>query len=326
MKPTLNFPSMPNRPYFKQSSQALCLFLASFGFSSSLKSEPIPPTIAPTSALSAEWTSLLDQNLTNWELWMGCPHKTVKGLPPETPLSEDSHGGTPLGLNNDPKKVFSVFEEADEPVLQITGEIYGGLTTKNSYSNYHFRCQFKWGTLKWEPRLKAARDNGILLHCTGRHGAFWNVWKQSVEFQVQERDMGDLYLLSGAGGQAYFTGDATNPERQSYDPTSNDLSHGGKVKHLNGAFESPLGEWNALEVLTMGRTAVFLVNGTVVQAVRNMQCSNPKGAGKIPLYSGQIQLQCEGAEAFYRRVEIKSLSKYPEEIQKSVKFTAEELK
>jgi hypothetical protein len=82
-----------------------------------------------TSAASTNWIPLLDADLTHWELWMGVPHHIVTGLPPGTPVSPDRHQGKPLGLNNDPKHVFSVRMEGGEPVLCISGEIFGGLTT-----------------------------------------------------------------------------------------------------------------------------------------------------------------------------------------------------
>jgi len=78
-------------------------------------------------AQTNEWTNLLDAKLSHWELWMGVPHETVKGLPPGTPTSPNGHNGKPLGLHNDPKHVFSVIEEDGQPVLQITGEIFGWL-------------------------------------------------------------------------------------------------------------------------------------------------------------------------------------------------------
>jgi len=149
--------------------------------------------IPKPAVLQPGWRPLLDQKLTSWELWMGVPHRTVVGLPQGTPTSATGHEGTPLGLNNDPKHVFSIRMEEGEPVLYITGEIFGGLTTLETFSNYHFRAQFKWGERRWEPNLTVARDSGLLYHCTGPHGAFWKVWKRCLEFQVAEKDTGDLF-------------------------------------------------------------------------------------------------------------------------------------
>ncbi|MEM6772392.1 MAG: hypothetical protein AAF597_17580, partial [Bacteroidota bacterium] len=125
--------------------------------------------------LSSAWMDLLDADFSHWEKFIGVPHVSVP-LPEDVPKSENVHVGTPLGLNNDPLGVFTMIEEEGEPVLKINGQVYGGLTTKEAYGNYHLQLQFKWAEKKWPPRLKARRDNGLLYHCTGPHGAFWNVW------------------------------------------------------------------------------------------------------------------------------------------------------
>ena len=117
---------------------------------------------------------LLDEDLSHFEKWNGVPHTTILGLPEGTYQSDNVHKGTALGLNNDIKNVFSVIKEDGELILKITGEIYGGLTTKASYENYHLSVMFKWGDKKWEPRLEDLRDSGILYHAHGDHGSFWN--------------------------------------------------------------------------------------------------------------------------------------------------------
>lgn len=271
------------------------------------------------SIVSTNWISLLDTNLAHWELWMGVPHHTVTDLPAGTPTSLDAHEGTPLGLNNDPKHVFTIRMEANEPVLRISGEIFGGLTTLETYSNYHFRVQFKWGERKWEPKLQVVRDNGILFHCTGPHGAFWNVWKRSLEFQVEEKNMGDLYCLAGTGATVSVVKGAKDwyydpaGERKPVGQVANSVT--GKVAHLPGDFEKPNGEWNTLELYAFNRTAVYVVNGRAVQVLRDLTLADGK-----PLSEGQIQLQSEGAEAYYRRIEISSVTDLPFEIKQAAGF------
>ena len=273
------------------------------------------------------WTPLLDAKLTRWELWMGVPHQSVQGLPPGTPTSPDGHKGTPLGLNNDPKHVFSVRMEDGEPILAITGEIFGGLTTLQTYSNYCFRCQFKWGQRKWAPKLSVPRDNGILFDCTGPHGAMWNVWKSSMEFQVQEHDMGDAFFLAGTSAKApalqedkFWFYDATN-QVHSFGTVKDNL--GGRLCHRKGEFEKPNGEWNTLELYTIGDSAVYVVNGQVVQVLHDIAFAHgtPRNPGPSqPLTAGQLQIQCEGAEAYYRRMEIRPLADYPPDIRAAAGF------
>ena len=266
---------------------------------------------------------LLDEKLTNWELWMGVPHQTVTGLPPGTPTSPNGHDGTPLGLGNDPKHVFTIHTDSGEPVLHITGEIFGGLTTLQTYANFHFRTEFRWGQLKWEPKLKAVRDNGILFDCTGPHGVFWKVWKSSLEFQVEEKNMGDLYLLNGTSAQVPVVM-VQNLKGWHFDPTGALTTFGhapgatpGNVKHLAGDFEKPNGEWNTLELYSMGQTDIFVVNGNVVNVLRKTGRWTGSDTAVTPLTGGQIQIQSEGAECEYRRMGIEAISDFPADIKKT---------
>ena len=107
-------------------------------------------------------------------------------------------GEAVLGLNRDPLGVFTVQIVDGEPVLRITGQVFGGLTSLQSFDNFHLRTQQRWGTLKWEPRLNAVRDNGILIFCVGEHGAGGKNWMRSQECQVQEGDIGDWWPIAGA--------------------------------------------------------------------------------------------------------------------------------
>ena len=139
--------------------------------------------------------TLLDTNLSHFQKWNGIPHSSVKGLPEGTYQSNNITKGTPLGLNNDLKNTFTIITENNELVLKVTGEIYGALTTKASYQNYHLSVMFKWGDKKWAPRLKTKRDNGIIYHSYGEYGRFWKTWKSGLEYQIQETDIGDYVGL-----------------------------------------------------------------------------------------------------------------------------------
>ena len=106
-------------------------------------------------------------DLSKWDKFIGAPHHTVEIEGYEKGNGMDE--GTPLGLNNDPLNVFSMVEMEGEPVLAISGEVYGGVNTKKEYENYHLSLQFKWGTKKYEPRLDKPMDSGILYHCQEGH-------------------------------------------------------------------------------------------------------------------------------------------------------------
>lgn len=256
-----------------------------------------------------KWTDLLDSNLSQWELWMGVPHTSVQELPEGTPQS-NSNKGTPLGLGNDPKKVFSVIEEDGRPVLKITGEIYGGLTTLKEYGDYHFSCEVKFGGRKWEPRLDMQRDSGVLYHCSGGHGVFWNVWMRSLEYQVQENNLGDLYLLAGTAADVPTS---PNPIKipgvpaKRWDPTKPFNPANGAERSVN--HENPHGEWTTAEFYVLGQQAIHLVNGCVVLSLDKARLEDGS-----PLRKGKLQIQSEGAEVYYRNIRLRPITAFPVEI------------
>jgi Domain of Unknown Function (DUF1080) len=263
---------------------------------------------AHVSDATARHTELLDATLSQWEVFLGVPHSSVTGLPAGTFQSGDVTKGTPLGLNNDTKKVFTTFTEGGTTVLHISGEIYGGLTTKKDYANYHLAMDFKWGERKWEPRLDQKRDSGILYHCHGEHGAFWQVWKSCLESQVQETDMGDLHMLAGPKSKSKFR--VVGEKQNVFDPQS-PSPWGEWVGHLSGSHEPdrPHGEWNHLEVYVVGDSAIHVVNGIVVLASIDALDKNGK-----PLTSGQIQIQSEAAECFYKNIRLTPIKAFPPDI------------
>ena len=87
--------------------------------------------------------SLLDKELSNFDIWLSIPHTSVTDLPEGTYQSDKINSGDPIGLNNNLKNIFSIIEEDGEPVLKITGEIFGCISSKTSYENYHLSVMFK---------------------------------------------------------------------------------------------------------------------------------------------------------------------------------------
>ncbi len=83
------------------------------------------------------------------------------------------------------------------------------------------------------------------------------------------------------------------------------------MAHLAGDFENPHGEWTTVELYCYGDKAIHVVNGHVVMVLENSRLVEPDGTSK-PLTSGKIQFQSEGAECYYRNIEIKKLEKLPD--------------
>jgi hypothetical protein len=256
------------------------------------------------------FTPLLDARLSKWEKWLGVPHRSyevpgyVRGATPkEDPV---------LGLNRDPLDVFTVKLVDGEPVLHITGQVFGGLTTLKSFENFHLRTQHRWGTRKWEPRLNAVRDNGILFHCIGEHGAGGKNWMRSQECQVQEGDIGDWWPIAGAMVDAAVKDEDGKVVR--YLPGAPLRAMRSRIWHGTDYPEKPSGEWNTVEVYAFAGDAVFRLNGRTVNVIRNSRYREKGSDQEIPLKAGKLQIQSEAAECQYRRLELRPLTAWPQEV------------
>ncbi|HET6984241.1 MAG TPA: DUF1080 domain-containing protein, partial [Myxococcaceae bacterium] len=67
--------------------------------------------------------------------------------------------------------------------------------------------------------------------------------------------------------------------------------------------------WNTLELIASGRDSVNIVNGKRVNAAIELETN--AGRGWVPLRQGRIALQAEGAEVFYRNVQVRPLVYLP---------------
>jgi hypothetical protein len=212
---------------------------------------------------------------------------------------------------DDPKKVFTV----RDGVLDISGEEFGGLTTRDEFRDYVLSVEWKWGDRTFGSRKRSARDSGLLLHCVGPDGAAGGNWMESQECQIIEGGCGDLIIVGangnkpsltcetrrGTDGQLYFEKGGKSETRDSArfnwwgrDPRWKD------VLGFRGArdVEKPAGEWNRMEVICDGDSITNIVNGYLVNA-----------ATRSSLTKGKIIIQSEGAEILFRKIEVRPLVK-----------------
>jgi hypothetical protein len=225
----------------------------------------------------------------------------------------------------DPRSVFSV----TNGMIRISGEGLGYLATKQAYQNYSLVAEFKWGQSNWHwgDRVSKARDSGIFLHATGPDGNSHDgrgAFKAAIECQIMQGAVGDLLLILGTNsfGQLIaptFTAEiAAQPDPDGWPywapgkGQSRTITRWGRLNWFNKSsnwkdtlgfrgsndIESPESEWTHLEcVCDSSRISVF-VNGTLVNQASNVFPSR-----------GQILLQCEGSEIFFRKLELHPLSK-----------------
>jgi hypothetical protein len=101
-----------------------------------------PLVLCAQSQAEGEWTRLLDADLSHWDSYLS--YRLQDSYEGKVPKDAAGAAIEPIGLNADTFGVFSVSSEDNEPVLKISGEIYGCLVTKKEYSNYHLRLKVKW--------------------------------------------------------------------------------------------------------------------------------------------------------------------------------------
>jgi len=264
-------------------------------------------------SMESGWIKLLDKNLNQWETYLSYRYnENFNGL---VPVNDKGEIIKPVGYNKNEANVFSVAIVNNEPVLRISGEIYGCIFTKQEFQNYHLKLKIKWGTQKWEPRLKDPMDSGILYHSQGECGVdYWHSWMQSQEFQVMEGGLGDYWCCAATGAQVKMHDPAARNDMGVYDPDgiSTPMGVGGTrtgfVQHSQD-FEKP-GEWNTLELICFGDKSIHIVNGHVVMALSKLVSKD--GDVLKPLIKGRIQLQSEAAEVFYKDIEIRKIDSIPD--------------
>jgi Domain of Unknown Function (DUF1080) len=181
------------------------------------------------------------------------------------------------GKNNDPEKIFSV----ENGLLHISGKEFGYICTERTFTNFHLAVEFKWGEKKYPPRNAdtTKRDNGICYYFSS--DAKDTVWPRSIECQIQEGDTGDFWLISGV--TIKVNGIRSQPD-----------SFTRLKKRIDA--EMPTGQWNRVEVIANRGKITYIVNGKIVNEGEDSNVSQ-----------GKILIQSEGAEIYYRNIELAEL-------------------
>jgi hypothetical protein len=232
------------------------------------------PSDAGGSADAGQWISLFDgKTLSGWRRYLG----------PVAP------GEEPLGSENDPKGVFKVVADKDgEPAIRISGEVWGALISRVSFSRFEFEAEYKWGTLLFPPLN--AFDSGIMYFSVGPDGAVnaggpslseppgSGAFLVSMEYQLTPSDVGGMYNL---GPIEFRAGPAM-------------------------ARQERAGQWNAVSIRSDATGVTHFLNGEKVRSASTFVLKLPGDATR-PLEEGALQLQSEGSEIFFRRVRIRGL-------------------
>jgi hypothetical protein len=257
---------------------------------------------APLPGDQETWKMLFNgRDLTGWDTYLGPAFD-----------SSGNKTGNPIGLNSDPYHVFSIVKDHGENVIRISGEYFGAITTTREYGDFHLRLMFRWGQETWPPKKGKKRDSGLLYHSVGPLGADGGFWMRSQELQIQEGDCGDYWGV--AGGSEEVRAIRKSDSEYVYNPagklfTFNAFGPTGRrcIKGADG--EMPSGQWNTVDLYTHGDTSIHVINGKKVMLL--LHSSQRENGKLIPLTSGKIQIQSEGAEVYYKKIMIRSITSIP---------------
>lgn len=224
--------------------------------------------------------------------------------------------------DDDPRRVFTV----EDGTIRISGEGFGYLSTLTSYRDYHLIVEYRWGSRNWGPRVGKARDSGVFLHAVGPDGNSYDgngAYRAAIECQVMQGAVGDLILIRGRSADGsnipvrLSARVAPQRDREGWPTWQPDgmpitLMGTGRVNWLakdaewkdqwnfrgRQDCESPVDQWTRIECFCRNDTIEVRVNGQLVNRADHVFPS-----------AGEILLQCEGSEIFFRRIELLPLEK-----------------
>ena len=137
------------------------------------------------------------------------------------------------------------------------------------------------------------------------------MWMQSFECQIQENDMGDFWPVA----KTIVDVEARRADEKS--PWT--FMKGAEVQRgvseriiRNPKSEKPSGEWNTVEIYVVGQTSAHVCDGKtnmILTALRRKVDGREE-----PVTRGKIQIQSEGAEVFYRNIEVRPIERIPDEV------------
>jgi hypothetical protein len=139
-----------------------------------------------------------------------------------------------------PSGVFKVING----VIQIKGEPFGYMRTKESYSEYKLHVEWRWPA--------EATNSGVFVHAQLPD----TIWLKCIECQLQAGNAGDFVCMNGAD-----MNERTDKAKRS-------------VKKAGASSEKPEGEWNIMEVLCKGNTIEVYVNGTLQNKATGINVSS----------------------------------------------------
>src|SRR6266849_7947383 len=132
------------------------------------------------------------------------------------------------GKHKDPTGVFKV-EDGIIHILDVPmsdGKSDNGyLATNQDFSNVRIHVEYKWGVKR---STEGKRNSGLLYLAVGPDA----IYPRSLECQIEETDVGDLWIVNGASVTAFFIGASMamyDDDMQAGTPVRSLPSHSSRV-------------------------------------------------------------------------------------------------
>jgi hypothetical protein len=286
-------------------------FVAALCFSSRAASADFTPqtlVLQDVPAATGPAVALFNgKDLDAWTGWLGY-------MDPAQTYRPDH--GVPIGIGGK-GDVFTVVTEDGSPALRVSGATWGSLIHSGDYSSYHLRLEYKWSGQRHPPRLRQPENNGLLYHSHGAPGAVWGTWSRAVEFEIMTGSVGMVVPV----GDGLSVASAVAVDAAIIAPKQRFMAGAPEGKAVGGSTnwniennfnaDRPVGQWNTLDLYVHGNRAIHVVNGVPVMEVWDI-CEPEGGSGPcVPLTHGAIQLQSEGAETFFRNIQLEPIDRLP---------------
>jgi hypothetical protein len=182
----------------------------------------------------------------------------------------------PKEAEKEKKTAADIFTVTKDGLLRVEGSVFGYLLTEKEYGDYVLTVEWKWGA---DPAKGKSRNSGVFVHVSGPD----KIWPKGVEAQLLADHAGEFWLVDGFK----LTVDKAR---------QNPRSERNFLRMIKEGVEKPVGEWNKYVITCKGDTIKLEVNGKVVNEGSNAEASK-----------GKILLQSEGAEVFFRNIELTPL-------------------
>ena len=165
-------------------------------------------------------------------------------------------------INNKALKPAELFA-MDHGVLKISDASSGYLRTKKKYENFTLSVEWRW--------TKVAANSGVLIHIQPND----RFWPKCLQVQQKADAAGDVICMQGL-----WANECTDKVKFT-------------VPKMKPSNEKPLGEWNAMKIISKNGTLEVYINGELQNKITGMTAKK-----------GFIGFQAEGKPMEFRNLKI----------------------